>query len=43
MALVYTGTTLGLESVQDLNFTLGKVNSVQEACAKCFVVHKLKL
>jgi hypothetical protein len=21
----------------------GKVNSAQEACAKCFVVHKLKI
>ena len=29
MALVYTGTTLGLESLQDLNFRLGNQTKVK--------------
>ena len=37
---IFQGETIKGEKT--LNTTSGKVNSVQEACAKCFAVHILK-
>ena len=39
---VFYMNTLGDFDSIHINFDCGKVNSVQEACVKCFAVHVLK-